>query len=464
MSQNNLKQSDSAQHQSRKFWKVLNQIFRLSLFLAIVIGGYLVASYWMQNKPKAKRKKPEKAAALVTVTPLIAEKHPITVRAMGNVIPSSTIDLSARISGEIIYVSPEFFPGGRFEENDVVIKLDREDYELSAEKNAYALEKAIAELAKHELTIEQRKNELTKFESDLKLEKGQQAIAKREYDLLRKLIKKEDEVYVMRQPQLNTVEAAVAKAKSAIKSAMIDKNVAEISKKEVQNTLKKTKLDLSRTTITAPFNCIVSSKNADLGSQVSPGSKIVSLIDTNRFWIEASIPVEKLKWIDIPDSKSKKASKAKLFYEAGWGVEQYREGHVKRLLAELEAGGRMARLLIEIEDPLCHKPENAKLPTLLLGTYVRIEIEGKGLDSAIKVPRYAIRDGSYIWIMLPDNTLDIRKISVIWGDNQFSYIRNGIKEGELLITSDLPAWLPGMALTTAEDKKPAETNSKEAGK
>jgi len=70
------------------------------------------------------------------------------------------------------------------------------------------------------------------------------------------------------------------------------------------------------------------------------------------------------------------------------------------------------------------------------------------------VPRTALRDGSRVWLMNQEGTLEIREVQEVWGDDAYVYLSGGIGSGDLLITSDLAAPVPGMALRTP-DQSPA---------
>lgn len=65
----------------------------------------------------------------------------------------------------------------------------------------------------------------------------------------------------------------------------------------------------------------------------------------------------------------------------------YREGRVIRRLPEVDEPGRMAQLLIAIDDPLgLISPAKGTTP-LLLRAYVRARVMGRSVPSAAAVPR-----------------------------------------------------------------------------
>ena len=134
------------------------------------------------------------------------------------------------------------------------------------------------------------------------------------------------------------------------------------------------------------------------------------------------------------------------------------------MLGDLEEKGRMARLLVEIKDPLCLLPENAELKPLLIGEYVQANISGSELKNIYSIPRGALHDDHLVWVA-QDDKLDVREVKVLWRDANQVLIRDGLAEGEALITSDLTAPLQGMDINTGNKKendsrKGAKTQSK----
>ena len=135
--------------------------------------------------------------------------------------------------------------------------------------------------------------------------------------------------------------------------------------------------------------------------------------------------METLRWIRLPDRLGAGGSAAKVIQDVGQGEPLIREGRVIRLLADLDSAGRMARFLVRVEHPF---DTNAGLP-LLLGAYVKVEIEGMAVESVCRLPRAALRDGSQVWIMGDGDRLEIRPVEVAWGEETESLVR-GLQPGD----------------------------------
>lgn len=379
----------------------------LVLAVGILAAGVWVSVYWLENRPTPNRKHPDTKLSLVEVVTVSEMTEPATLRAMGVCVPSLSIQLSSRVSGEIVKVSPKFSPGASFDAGQQILQVDPKDYEF---------------------TVLQRTSDLAKAKANLKIEMGQQSVAIQEYKLLGEEVQAEDRELVLRVPQLAVARAEVAAAAAALGRA---------------------KLDLERTKITAPFNARVKVREVYLGSRVSLGQTVATLVGTDECWVQVSIPVGQLKWLNIPVTKADKGSLVKVYDRGAWGQTVFREGRVLHLLADLEPEGRMARILVSIPDPLHLKVPIGSRRPLLHGSYVNVEIVGRNLDNVVSVPRIALRDGKQVWLLNAEDKLEIRDVEVVWSGNDHVYVKKGLSSGERLIVSDMATPVAGMGLRTA---------------
>jgi len=392
-----------AEAKPRSWWR---RAFTILLCSAILGAGIAGASYLNKTAPKARKRKPPRMDPLVRVEMVQQANERAIVRAMGTVVPALEMVLKSRVSGEIISTHPEFIEGGFLKNGTKVLQIDPQDYELA---------------------VEQKRSQVVNARYALKLELGHQEVAQREWELLKgdKPAKDMDLELALRKPHLEKARAELVAAEADLKQA---------------------ELNLARTAIRAPFNAIVRNKHVELGSQVSTQDVLAELVGTDEYWIQVSIPVDRLKWITIPTKMGESGSGVRIIYGTGSVSTFERRGRVIKLLGDLDEEGRMARVLVSVKDPLDQQGKETKGPPLLIGDYVRVEIEGRELKDVFKIPRTALRDNSKIWIERGDGLLHIRQVEVVWRDPQYIFLRDGLKEGERLIVSDLATPVEGMAV------------------
>jgi multidrug efflux pump subunit AcrA (membrane-fusion protein) len=210
--------------------------------------------------------------------------------------------------------------------------------------------------------------------------------------------------------------------------------------------VQKAQLNLSRTRIRAPFNAIIRTKYVDIGSQVSGQEKLAVLVGADEYWIQASIPVDRIDWMMIPRRPAEPGSAVRILHRTGHEI----AGTVIKLLGDLGSEGRMARILVEVKDPLNLKTREENRPVILIGEYVKIEIEGRNLQNVYRIPRTALRDNSRIWVVNQDSKLDIRSVETLWRDAKTVLLREGLEPDDQLIVSDLPAPINGMPVQVGD--------------
>lgn len=398
--------------------KVHSMLYRcLAVGIKIIISAAIIAAavwvyrYQILTSPKAPRMKPPLQAKLVEVVSIGKEDCTTIVTAMGTITPAQEVSIRPQVSGQIIKLSPQLIPGGIAPAEQILAQIDPRDYKFA---------------------VQQRKSDLAKAVEYLKIEEGKQLVAKQEYELLGEVVTQEDRELMLRKPQIESALAGVESASSA---------------------LQKAELDLSRCEISVPFNAIVRQKHVDLGAAVNTNTILVTVTGTDQAWIEVMVRTDQLKWLDIPQRNGDSGSEVTIRYDKIWGPSKYRKGKILRLGSELETQALWARLLVTVEDPFCLKPENQNLPQLLMGTYVRTEIQGRNLPDVFPVNRSYLRDDDTVWIMGSDNKLEIRKVQIAFRQSDRVFIDQGLADGELLVVTDLSAPISGMPLRTDDTQE-----------
>lgn len=381
-----------------RWWK---RAIRITIALLIVFIGAVGAVWLIKTAPKPQKREPVKWVPLVQVETFAPGRRQVTVEAMGTVMPARSISLEARVAGPVTALHPEFVEGGYVRKGDLLVQLEDDDYRLA---------------------LAQRRSDLVNAQYALSLEQGRQEVARREWQLLEGgADTAESGDLALRKPHLEKARADVAAAQAALDKAT---------------------LDLERTRIRAPFNAIVRNRSVDVGSQVSPQEPLADLAGTDVYWVQATLPVDRLEWITVPQKAGDPGSVARVRYNG----DQVVRGDVVRLLADLTDQGRMARVLIAVKDPLGHDTAAPSRPPLLIGQYVRVEIEGRHLDNVFAVPRTVLRDNDTVWLLDKDQRLEIRKVTPVWRDQERVLLRDRLKSGDRLIVSALSAPVAGMQL------------------
>ncbi len=395
------------------FRMLFGALIRVAGAGVVIFGAAMMYKHLIATSPKAPRFKPQRQARLVQMVELEPSEYTVVVKQNGRIIPAQEVTLQPQVSGKIIELSETLVPGTAVKAGQKLMTIDPRDYDIQ---------------------VKQKHAGVVTAERDLKVEQGNQAVAKQEYEMLGEVVTDEDRELVLREPQLAAAEAAVESARAAYEKAL---------------------LDLNRCEIFAPFNAVVQQRHVDMGATVSASTQLVTLIATDEAWVEVKVPVGDLKWLTIPHSNGQPGSSVILRNVLAWGADRVRTGRVLRLYGELEPQGQMAKLLVVVEDPFCLKPENLDKPKLLMDAYVSAEIKGLKLEGVFQVGRPQFHEGDTVWVMNDKDELDIRPVEVLYRGPEEVFISGGITKGERLVTTDIAAPVAGMPLRLDGDPDPS---------
>ena len=365
------------------------------------------------TEPKAVRGgATKKTAMLVNVKTLQRDTFRPVITAMGTVKPSQEITLSPRVSGEIVSRAESFTPGAFVKKGTKLLQIDPSDYQNALQLKRSDLRQAVA---------------------DLKIEMGRQNIAEKDYQLLNKTLSEEQEALILRKPQLNAARSRVEAARAAVKQA---------------------ELDLDRTSIVAPFDAHILSRNVNVGSQVSPGQNIGRLVGMDTYWVEATVPLAKIRWLRFPKDEQTKGSEVHVRNQSAWKAGEFRKGYLYKLVGALEDRTRMARVLVNVPDPLAYREQNKDGPTLMIGSFVEVNIRAEPLPNVIRLSRDYVRKDESVWVM-ENGKLRIKDVQILFRDSRFAYIQEGISENDSIVTTNLTTVVEGAGLRLASDSTSA---------
>ncbi|NNF47923.1 MAG: efflux RND transporter periplasmic adaptor subunit [Desulfofustis sp.] len=359
------------------------------VMIALAVGGFV---WWInKSEPVAQRETATKRAPMLveTVTVTKGDYKP-QISVLGRVVASKEVVLRPRVEGEVIEISENFEPGAMVRTGELLAKLDPADFENS---------------------LTTRLSELQQAEADLVLEEAQGQARRRGYKMIDKELGSEQLALVFRQPQLQTIQARVQAAEAAVAQA---------------------RLELERTSITAPFDALVLERMVALGSQAQPGVAMAHLVGVNEYWVIATVPLKQLQRLRFAEDGAE-PSAATIRKRGVWGDDQFREGVVQRFIGALDEQTRLARVLITVEDPLGRQ---SGAPPLVLDSIVQTVIEGELLQDVVRLDRDYLRPGDTVWV-IKDDKLSIREARVIFRDAEYAYISGGLEDGDEVVLTNL---------------------------
>lgn len=376
----------------------------LAPVLVVVAGAAVARTLILGRAAPPKSERPPRVLPVDVVTVRV-DDHESTIRAYGTVRPRRTLALRPTVGGPIGSMHPALIQGGRIDAGEIVASIDERDYVLAVKTADAALVAA---------------------KTDLDIELGNAYVAQREWELL--------------DADLEVTEEG---RRLALREPYVERRRADLD--SARANLERAKLDLERTKLVAPFDALVLSEDVEIGTQVGAGTQIAQLVDRTEFLVEVAVPSKRLSMLEFDGAT------AQLVRDG-----HVREGRVERLLGEVDAAGRMARIQVAIPDPL--RRERGIEP-VLLGSYVSVDLPCRTIENAISIPREALREGDVVWVVDVENTLEIREVDVLMRRPADVLVASDLGDGTRVIVSPISVPLPGLRVSpTAVDDDESATD------
>ncbi len=399
---------------------IMQKILRAIIPLTILAAAAGLAALLVTTRPKAEKRPKAELVLAVDVVSLAPTSVVVQVEGMGTVLPAQKVELLPEVGGKLVWANPSWKPGGLLKKGDELLKIDPREYELVA-----AQQKAL----------------VVKAEYELEQEVSRKGIAEREWALLEGEIEVNEagRALALREPQLRNAQAALESARAGLDRAL---------------------LNLERTVLRAPFNALILDRMADEGQVVGVQTRLATLVGTDEYWVQVSLPMAELRWITLPDEQGRGGAQAQVFLDAGRQGERVRTGRVIRVLGDLDNAGRMARLLVSVPDPL-QGGEDSAASAFPLNAYVRVLIQGPMLEDSFVLPRSSLHEGRQLWVMSEEDRLDIHEVDVGWQDKERMVVSGpGMKAGTRVVTSRIPLPIKGMKLKIIGASAPDQEKSR----
>ena len=382
--------------------------YGVAILAVIGVAGF-ISYVLMETAPEASRRPHQRQARLVEVAEVHATTAKVNIAAHGQVMASQQLNLSAEVSGRIRVLGHKFVPGQAVSKGDVLVEIDASDYQLA---------------------LDEARANLVSAQADLALEQGNQTVAEGDFSLLGIEASEQEKALILRKPQLDAAKAAVQSAEIAVERA---------------------KLDMRRTTVKAPFDAIVISRNVGVGTQVSTSSTTLGeLAAANPYWVELLLPIDSLPWLEIPSGQNPTTGSIVEIKDTA-NINQSQasiwQGKLIQLLPNIESEGRRAKVLVEV-NPLAVNTQQR----LLINSYVIATITGKTVDNVYRLSASWIQS-NHIWAVRNEALMQL-PVDPISREGNDVIAKVPLQAGDAVVSSLLSGAVNGMKVrvSTAEDQ------------
>lgn len=381
-------------------------LLKILLPVIIMVGSFVGAKTIIANKPEPRSRPSFSLVQSVEATKLTRSDYQVIVHSQGSVRPSRETSVVPEVTGIIRGVSPNFVVGGYIKAGEMLVEIDRRDYEIAlSQMNAnYAQSSAL-----------------------LQEELARAGQATQDWKSLGR--KGKPSALTARVPQVAAARASLAAAQAQIEQA---------------------ELDLERTRLLAPYDGRVLEKSIDEGEFVTRGAALGRIYSMSSADIRLPLSSRQLTHLSIPGSGAIAPSPVTLSATVG-GQDTQWEGSLVRSEG-VDAASQQLYVVSQISDPFKETSEQAGLQ---IGQFVTADIMGNTLQNIFVIPRSAIRERNEVLIVDSENQLQKRNVTIGWSDDEFAAVTAGLEDGEVLTLTALGAVTNGTQVkATIDGEKP----------
>ena len=361
----------------------------------LIIGGSLLASNYIIDSKENKRPKPEKVVKTVFIDTVANAKIPIIVPANGSLVAQKRVALFAEVQGIFRQGSHLFRAGQEYKTGQTLIKIDASEYYASVQS------------AKSDLY-----NSLTSIMPDLQLDYPEHFQKWKGYLTNFDLEKTTPEL-----PKFDTdKEKFFISGRGIVTSYYNVKNLEQ---------------RLTKYTIRAPFNGILTEALVGEGTLVRSGQQLGQYVNKGNFELEVGIGESFGNLLRV----GKKVSLNSLDKSKKY------EGTVVRVNGAVDQTTQTITAFIAV------KGEDLKE-----GQYLEANLYAEDIDDAIKIDRSLLVNNKSLFVVVKDSVLDLVDVSPVFFGEKDAVVKD-VPNGTLMVSKPLSGAYVGMKVKIHNQEK-----------
>ena len=222
---------------------------------------------------------------------------------------------------------------------------------------------------------------------------------------------------------------------------------------------------LIRTEIVLPFDARIGSVSVDVGEFVAAGALLFEALGMEAVEINAQLPIKHVRplattmnhndstqLVNFQGSANLQKAVAQWDLEAkirivGGDIKTVWDGVLLRISESVDPTRDTLGMVVAVNKPYEGVIPGVR-PPLLKGMYASVEFLAQPRDLLV-IPRKALHE-SRVYVVSKQNTLSIRPVQVSYSQGQLVVIKQGLKEGDKIITSDIVPVIEGIKLELIE--------------
>ena len=374
--------------------------------LAVTAGGAVAVTRTSALRSAPAPQAPTAPAAVAVVAALVQSHDvPIYLRGVGTVIAYNNVLIRSQITGQLVKIS--FHQGQLVKNGDALAQIDPRPYQAE-------LDQAIANRDRDQAHLENAKIDLNRYTELAK----QRSIA---------------------QQLADSQKAIVAQLVAIVKS---DEAIIESAK-----------VNLGYTNLTSPIDGVTGIRQMDIGNIIHP-TDVNGLVDVTQ--IEPISLIFTLPEADfVPIQERMSQEPVTVFVDSQDG-KQLDKGRLNLVDNQIIQTAGTIRLRAEFPNQ-----KHLLWPGQLVNARLLLDTRRDGLTVPASVVQQGPK-GAYAYVIKPDNTVEIRPITVAQISDGQALINSGLKANERVVVDGQYKLQPGIPVTILTGKAAEEAAAQSA--
>ena len=374
--------------------------------LAVIAGGAVAVTRSSALRSAPAPQAPTAPAAVAVVAASVQSHDvPIYLRGVGTVIAYNNVLIRSQITGQLVKIS--FHQGQLVKNGDALAQIDPRPYQAE-------LDQAIANRDRDQAHLENAKIDLNRYTELAK----QRSIA---------------------QQLADSQKAIVAQLVAIVKS---DEAIIESAK-----------VNLGYTNLTSPIDGVTGIRQMDIGNIIHP-TDVNGLVDVTQIEpISLIFTLPEADFVPIQERMSQEAVTVFVDSQDGKQLDQGRLNLVDNQI--IQTAGTI-RLRAEFPNQ-----KHLLWPGQLVNARLLLDTRHDGLTVPASVVQQGPK-GAYAYVIKPDNTVEIRPITVAQISEGQALINSGLKANERVVVDGQYKLQPGVPVTILTGKAAEEAAAQSA--
>ncbi|PID63364.1 MAG: hypothetical protein CSB44_01725 [Gammaproteobacteria bacterium] len=285
-----------------------------------------------------------------TIVDVQLTDQPVMLTVLARLGPRYKSEISSIVEGRVSSLGENFFVGAVVRKGEVLARIESSAYVAKQAEAEYALSQAIVTKSEERREAEQAKREWRQYN-----EQG----------------RAEPSPLFLRAPHVRAAELAV---KAAEKNLLHAEGL------------------VAATSIKAPFDATVVTRNLSPGEFVSAGQVIAELVSSHTFEVAAQLTAKQWELLD-PERMQDTVNVKEVGGDRFWG-------------ARVRSLGRLFDERTQLRSVFLTLQDDSPVPELIGGQLVEVKLPGRIFEDVLVVPESAYTRDSAIWVLDEEDRLE----------------------------------------------------------